>query len=135
MTKPMQEEAGKAATTIHPSSDQETQDVKQKEVVQLFNNGGSGASAQNLAGTGFSYRQDWGARHGDWKLTLNWGAITCNSKVFVSAHEVTGACAFVGAAKYTVHNIAPFNGGITVWIKVDWSSDIRVRLDYLVVNP
>jgi hypothetical protein len=96
-----------------------------------------GAAPQDLSGTGFTYRCDWGNKCHDWKLTLNWGAINCNSRVFVSAHEFGGGdqCAFVGGARYTVHNVAPGNGFVTVWITIEWDSNIRVRLDYLVINP
>ncbi len=93
--------------------------------------------AENLSGTGFTYRHDWGNKHGQWKLTLNWGAITHNSRVFVSTSEFGGGAQvpFVGAARYTVHNVAPFDGGVVVWINIEWGSDIRVQLSYLVVNP
>lgn len=92
---------------------------------------------QNLAGTGFTYRHDWGNLHGQWILNLNWNAITCNSRVFVSASEFGGGdqCDFTGAARYTVHNVSPHAGTVTVWVEVEWNSDIRLHVDYLVVNP
>ena len=113
--------------------------AKEHEVSSLFKTAkaGEGVSAEELIGTGFTYRHDWGNRHGQWKLTLNWSAINCNSRVFVSICEFGGGnqCGFVGAARYTVHNVAPFNGGVTVWINTEWNSDIRVHFDYLVINP
>jgi hypothetical protein len=113
--------------------------AKEHEVSPLFKTAqaGEGVSAEELRGTGFTYRHDWGSRHGQWKLTLNWGAINCNSRVFVSICEFGGGaqCGFVGSARYTVHNVAPFNGGVTVWINIEYNSDIRVHFDYLVVNP
>lgn len=84
------------------------------------------------------YRHDWGNLHGQWILNLNWGAINCNSLVFVSASEFSGGdqqCDFIGAARYTVHNVSPHNGQVSVWLEVEWNSDIRVHLDYLVINP
>jgi hypothetical protein len=41
----------------------------------------------------------------------------------------------MGAARYTVHNVSPQNGVVSVWLEIAWDSDIRVHLDYLVVNP
>jgi hypothetical protein len=32
----------------------------------------------------------------------------------------------------TVHNIVPFNGGVTVWTDVEWGSPLNVRLDLLI---
>lgn len=115
-------------------SNEETDLLKEENLIQLMT---TEPSAQNLAGNGFTYRHDWGNRRGSWKLTLNWGAISNQSRIFVSICEFGGGSnqGFVGAAKYTVHNVAPFDGGVTIWINIDWSADIRVRADYLIVNP
>src|SRR5262245_46047125 len=61
------------------------QPVDESAVQQLL--GARGVSPEELSGTGFTYRHDWGNLHGGWKLTLNWG------------------------------------------------SDIRIYVDYLVINP
>ena len=110
--------------------------AKEKNVRELFHPSVE-VAAEALSGNGFTYRHDWGNRHGQWKLTLNWGAINRNSRVFVSASEFGGGnqSPFVGAARYTVHNVAPFDGGVTVWINIEWGADIRVQLSYLIVNP
>lgn len=83
------------------------------------------------------YRHDWGDKNGLWTLNLNWGDIHCNSLVFVSASEFGGGqqCGFIGAARYTVHNIAPHEGQVSVRLNIEWDSPIRVHLDYLVINP
>jgi hypothetical protein len=73
------------------------------------------------------------------KLNLNWSAVNGNSRVFVAIAE--GAAGgpssgkFIGAARYTLHNVAPRNGGVDIWINIEWSSPIRLYVDYLVVNP
>jgi hypothetical protein len=110
--------------------------VKEQNVRALLKPGAA-VVAEDLSGTGFTYRHDWGNKHGQWKLTLNWGAVNHNSRVFVSTSEFGGGqqVPFVGAARYTVHNVAPFDGGVVVWINIEWGSDIRVQLSYLVVNP
>lgn len=99
-----------------------------------------GASPEpELTGTGFTYRHNWGARRGQWTLRLNWGAVNARSRVLVSVGEGTAggpdAGKFVGAARYTVHNVAPRAGGVDIWVNIEWSSDILLFVDYLVVNP
>lgn len=98
-----------------------------------------GALQPALNGNGFTYRHDWGARHGEWLLRLNWSEINARSQVFVAIAE--GAQGgpdngkFVGAARYTVHNVAPRAGGVDVWVNIEWPADISLYVDYLVVNP
>ena len=92
-----------------------------------------------LSGDGFTYRQDWGARRGQWVLRLNWSAINPRSQVFVSIAEGAGGGVdsgkFIGSARYTVHNVAPRAGGVDIWVNIEWPSDISLYVDYLVVNP
>lgn len=92
-----------------------------------------------LQGTGFTYRHDWGMRRGEWLLRLNWDQIQPGSQVFVAIGEgVPGgppAGKFIGAARYTVHNVAPRWNGVDVWVNIEWSADISLYVDYLVVNP
>lgn len=62
--------------------------------------------------------------------------INSNSRVFASLSEYayTGPNGgrFMGGARMTVHNIVPFNGGVTVWTDVEWGSPLNVRLDLLI---
>lgn len=92
-----------------------------------------------LSGNGFSYRHNWGLRRGQWTLRLNWGDINPRSQVFVSIAEGASggpnAGKFIGAARYTVHNVAPRAGGVDIWVNIEWSSDIALYVDYLVINP
>jgi hypothetical protein len=71
---------------VKNESDVDNQSVKQNEVIQFSKE----VATAGLAGNGFTYRHDWGSKHGWWTLNLNWGAITCNSRVFVSASEFSG---------------------------------------------
>jgi hypothetical protein len=106
-----------------------TESVKEHDVHEL-------ASPQNLAGNGFTTRFDWGDKNGQWILNLNWGAVTRNSRIFVAIGEgAPGGGKFIGAARYTVHNVAPQDGRVSIWINIEWSSPIRLYVDYLVVNP
>lgn len=91
-----------------------------------------------LNGNGFTYRHDWGVRHGAWVLRLNWSEINPRSQVFVAIAEGGGGIdngKFIGAARYTVHNIAPRAGGVDIWVNIDYPIDIGLYVDYLVVNP
>jgi hypothetical protein len=100
---------------------------------------GAAALEPELTGTGFSYRHNWGPRRGQWTLRLNWAAVNPRSRVLVSIGEGTAAGPdagkFIGAARYTVHNVAPRAGGVDIWVNIEWSSDILLFVDYLVVNP
>jgi hypothetical protein len=122
--------AGKAAFA------EEMQEVQQAEVQPLF---GAASPEPELSGTGFTYRHDWGVRRGQWKLRLNWGDVGPRSQVFVSIGEGTGSGPddgkFIGGARYTLHNVAPRAGGADIWVNIEWNSNIRLYVDYLVVNP
>lgn len=96
------------------------------------------SSEPALIGSGFTYRHNWGARRGQWKLLLNIGGATARSRVMVSIGEGAGALdlgKFIGGARFTLHNVAPRAGGIDVWVNVEWGADIPLYIDYLIVNP
>ena len=116
-----------------------TATVNEAKVSKLFSRETQttgGAITRNLQGDGFTYRHDWGNYKGSWKLTLNWGAINRNSRVFVSISEGDPAGGkFVGDAKYTLYNVAPSDGKVVIWLNIDWDYPLRLYADYLVVNP
>jgi hypothetical protein len=88
-----------------------------------------------LAGSDVAYRHDWGDFNGQVVLNLNWSLVNRNSLVFVSIGEGAGGGGkFIGSARYTVHNVAPRDGGVSVWVNIEWSSPIRLVVDYLVIN-
>ena len=117
---------------------EKTQEVKPEEVHQLFALR-EGASPEAFYGTGFGYRHDWGNYNGQWKLNLYWGAITPRSLVFVAIGE--GAPGgpdggkFIGGARYTLYNVAPGDGVVSIWVNIEWGSPIRLYVDYFVINP
>lgn len=122
--------------TSRPSgpASEEDQDVKEQEVHSLVADTDVGAQA--LIGTGFTYRHDWGDRNNQWKLNLNWGAVNRNSRVFVAIAEgAPNGGKFLGNARYTLHNVAPNDGVVSIWVNIEWNSPIRLYVDYLVVNP
>jgi len=121
---------------IAASSTERTQQVRQALVRPLF---GAAQPQPELSGTGFTYRHDWGALRGQWILRLDWPDVSPRSQVFVSVGEGaaggTDAGKFIGAARYTVHNVAPRAGGVDIWVNIEWEADIPLYADYLVVNP
>ena len=89
-----------------------------------------------LGSSSYSYRQNWGYKNGWWVLTLNDSRITANSRVYVSFSEVDAfGNRFVGAARYSVYNIAPRKGAVTIRVFIDWGSPLRTVADYLVIQP
>ncbi len=132
-----QEGAPGAASSAFPAAFAEvSQEAAQGAVHPLF---GAASPEPELSGTGFTYRHNWGPRRGQWTLRLNWASVNARSRVLVSIGEGAAggvdAGKFIGAAKYTLHNVAPRAGGVDIWINIEWSSDILLYVDYLVVNP
>jgi hypothetical protein len=115
---------------------EETQEVNEQEVRSFGAAAGTGVKPSDLSGTGFTYRHDWGDRNHGQRLTLNWNVITANSRVFVAIGEgASGGGKFLGAAKFTLFNVAPANGSVGIWLDIDWTSPLRLYADYLITNP
>jgi hypothetical protein len=83
------------------------------------------------------------ARRGWCRLNLAWDDITCKSIVFASASEYPAdertipedyLCNHYGDARYTIHNITTYDGGVSVRLHVDWDSPLGISVDYLVIN-
>jgi protein-S-isoprenylcysteine O-methyltransferase Ste14 len=73
--------------------------------------------------------------NGTYLLTCYWSRINANSHVLAAISEYANgnpADRFIGGAQMTVHNIAPFSGGVTAEVDVNWGSPLNVRLDLLV---
>jgi len=136
----LMESATLSASSRSGPTTEVVQMVDQAQVRTLFPSGTPPETAdigtRELIGRGFTYRHDWGDRRGQLKLSLTWGAINANSRVFVAVGEgAPGAGKFVGNARFTLHNVAPNNGVVTIWVNVEWGDPIRLYADYLVVNP
>jgi hypothetical protein len=117
---------------------QENQEANLEEVLQL-GAPQDGASAAAFFGNGYRYRHNWGSLNGQHILPLSWPLITSNSLVFVAIGEGvppnTTAGKKIGAARYTVHNVAPQNGVVSIWVNIEWANPIRLYVDYFVFNP
>jgi hypothetical protein len=117
---------------------EEIQRADLQKVHQFSKAGTEGAigAPGDFFGTGFTYRHDWGNVNGQWKLYLNWDAINANSMVFVAIGEgAPGGGKFIGDAKFSLYNVAPANGGVGIWVNIEYSYPIRLYVDYFVVNP
>jgi hypothetical protein len=131
-----EQDSGVSSMIATPWSDT-TQEADQSLVIPIVP--GGEISAEAISGTGYTYRHDWGNKRGQWVLRLNMGGVNRRTRAFVSIGE--GAAGgpdggkFIGGARYTLHNVAPRNGGVDIWVNIEWSSNIRIYVDYLVVNP
>jgi hypothetical protein len=84
------------------------------------------------------YLYNWGM-NGSGRYNLQWDIITHQSSVVVTAAEgaepheggqVLGTTAsperFVGDARFTVHNVAPHDGGVGFYLEIDWPAPLNV---------
>jgi hypothetical protein len=74
--------------------------------------------------------------HGWYYLTCYWGVIDNNSTVLESISEYSAAPwdRFIGSASMQIYNIAPFPGGVTALVYVNWGSNLNTRLDVFVAD-
>jgi hypothetical protein len=74
--------------------------------------------------------------NGQWTLNLAWDVIKKGSLVFVSIGEgAADGGKFIGGARHTLHNVAPTDGTVSIWVNIEWNYPIRLYVDYLVINP
>lgn len=98
--------------------------------------------AETLAYPDFTYRHYWGTFCGWVQLNLNTGLINHVSNVFASASESSDLASttdpvphpFMGAASFQVHNVAPYDGGVSVRLYIDWGSPLYTQVSYVVIS-
>ncbi|MEU8310179.1 hypothetical protein AB0C84_42070 [Actinomadura sp. NPDC048955] len=56
-------------------------------------------------------------------------AFTPGTRVVASIVEIDNACIpLIGAARMTIHNVRPYQGGVQVWANIEWNANLRVRV-------
>lgn len=94
-----------------------------------------GVSTRELLAVGIPYRVHWGKKKGANILRLGWSVIERDSFVFVSISEAADdGGRFIGSASYTLHNVAPMDGRVDIYVNIEWSTPINLVVDYLVIN-
>jgi hypothetical protein len=105
--------------------------------------GAADVEPEALAWPDFTYRHYWGSYRGWVDLTLNTSWITHGSNVLASASESSELATntdpiphpFLGSARFTIHNVVPLDGGVSVRMYIDWGSPLYTQVTYVVVNP
>lgn len=70
--------------------------------------------------------------HGQVILNATSSAFTPGTRVVASIVEIDNAgIPLIGAARMTIHNVRPYQGGVQVWANIEWNSNLRVRVSYI----
>jgi hypothetical protein len=127
---------------VNESTQNDTAELDSTEARLLFEQDVA-LAATDLTFPDFTYRHEWGFKHGWWRLNLTSSQIRASSNVFVSISELgelgtipgPGPKPHMGDARFSVYNVVPYDGGVEVRVFIDWSSPIFTQLSYLIVNP
>ncbi|MET9295478.1 hypothetical protein [Streptomyces sp. NPDC003077] len=126
-----------ASTSGHGEVQYEEAKLEESQLHVIGERQPEGVTAQDLQGFGYTYRHNWGLRNGWWVLNLTSNSFTANTRAFVAISEgPTGSGGkFIGNARYSVYNVAPDNGVVSIRVFVDWPQPIGLVVDYFFVNP
>lgn len=99
-----------------------------------------GVDLRAAVANGFTYRHAWSSQHNgrvNLRVTGFFG-IRPDWNVFVSAgqavvHGDATAGMFIGAARFTVNNVAPESDAMRIQLTIEWDAPLSVITDYLVV--
>jgi hypothetical protein len=123
------------ATPAQAASSKIEKAFAQQETLELRSDPLKTSEAAALLPPGIlAFRQNWGFKHGQWELKLTSPLFNRRSIVVASIGEGFDV-KFVGAARCTMHNVAPGDGVISVWVDIQWGSPIAVSVDYVVIDP
>jgi hypothetical protein len=119
---------------------EEDREAAEESRLRRISSGLEGVGLRAAVSGGFTYRHAWQNPHnGTVILTLNqFFGIRPDWQVFVAAGEavVRGdpvAGMFMGAARYTVNNVAPGSDVVVVRVTIESGSPLSIITDYLVV--
>lgn len=82
----------------------------------------------------------WGEIHGRHVCTLHWNIVRQESVVVVTASEgdrltTTYPNRWVGDARITVNNIAPYFGGVVFRLTIEWNHPLHIWTDVILFDP
>jgi len=100
------------------------------------NTAANGSNGNGTLASDASWTATWKGS-GTVRLNINCPVIHANSNVMLSISEFSNVAnpagsRFVGSARYTVCNISPREGGVVVWVEINWASPINIFLGLLV---
>jgi hypothetical protein len=93
-----------------------------------------GTVSSRLSGSSYSGFALWHG-NGQFLLRINDPGITADSRVVAAISEyATDARVnrFIGSAQMSISNVAPTHGSVQLWINVNWSTALNLRIDYFV---
>lgn len=85
-------------------------------------------------------RYYWGRMYGTLRYDFDWDQIRHDSVVVITASEghppinTNAPERFVGAAPFTVMNVAPRDGGVTFAVRIQWHEPIGLWTDITVFD-
>ena len=93
------------------------------------------------------YHFNYGLHNGTQVYNFSWDIINPRSCVVITASQgrepfedghidlsSDSPRRFIGDARYTVHNIAPYDGGVTFCIEIEWGSPLNTWVCIAVFN-
>ena len=117
-------------------------DLDESRLTELTRAGEGSITPAALSYPDFTYRHYWGTYRGWVVFNLSSGRINHVSNVFASASESSELASttdpvphpFMGAAAFQVHNVVPYDGGVSVRLYIDWGDPLFTQVSYVVVN-
>jgi hypothetical protein len=130
--------SSKSAQQAGPGSGLKTASEVHEDLTEGLDDG---AGSVLFDGGGGASTTSWGMRDFTWhrfftKRFVFPGVVRSDSQVMVSITELNSAgFPFSGAARLVVYNISPADdGSVTVKGDVVWDSDLKIRLNFVIVN-
>lgn len=112
-------------TRLQPSANSSGRPKGQEDRARVPEDSGDVRALDSIT----TLKWNWGRKHGEWYLWLDWDVVRASSRVLVSATE-----GVVGSARFQVQNVNPYSNGVVIRVNIDWGSDLPLFVSYLVLN-
>lgn len=123
------------STLAHDGEGKTSKNEKVQEATGKHEDGKkAGAAAPKFEGSSFSTYYTWRG-NGGVKLNCGNGSINSNSRVVAAISEYNTDPTqnrFIGSASMQIYNVAPYNGGVVIWLYVNWNNPLNVRVNLLI---